>query len=76
MFGIHNCDSVKRARVWLNSQGIAHNFHDFKKTGVKAEEVAHWVEHAGLDKVLNRNGTLTMHGLGYSNGLRPMRTIQ
>ena len=57
MFGIPNCDTVKKARVWLEGRGIAYTFHDYKKAGADGAQVAHWVELVGLDKVLNRAGT-------------------
>lgn len=57
MFGIPNCDTVKKARGWLDAHGIAYAFHDYKKAGADPAQVARWVELAGLDTVLNRAGT-------------------
>ena len=57
LYGIPNCDTVKRARDWLTSQGVAHEFHDFKKQGVPADHLAAWVRAAGWERVLNRKGT-------------------
>jgi Spx/MgsR family transcriptional regulator len=57
MFGIPNCDTVKKARDWLDGQGIAFTFHDYKKLGADAAQVARWCEAAGWEKVLNRAGT-------------------
>jgi Spx/MgsR family transcriptional regulator len=57
MFGIPNCDTVKKARGWLDAHGIGYAFHDYKKAGANAAQVARWVELAGLDTVLNRAGT-------------------
>ncbi len=57
MFGIPNCDTVKKARTWLDGQGIAYTFHDYKKQGADAVQVAHWCDVAGWEKVLNRAGT-------------------
>ena len=57
LYGIPNCDTVKKARVWLGAQGIAHAFHDYKKQGVDAAKLAAWVEQAGWEKLLNRAGT-------------------
>ncbi len=57
LYGIPNCDTVKKARRWLDANGIAHAFHDYKKQGVDAERLAGWVEEAGWEKVLNRSGT-------------------
>jgi Spx/MgsR family transcriptional regulator len=55
--GIPNCDTVKRARAWLVTQGCAHDFHDFKKQGVPADRLAAWVQALGWEKLLNRQGT-------------------
>lgn len=57
VYGIPNCDSVKKARAWLDAQGMAYTFHDFKKEGVPAEALADWVAQAGWEPVLNRKGT-------------------
>ncbi|MEP6502496.1 MAG: arsenate reductase [Betaproteobacteria bacterium] len=57
LYGIPNCDTVKRARQWLATNGIAHEFHDFKKAGVPADRLAMWVGEAGWERVLNRKGT-------------------
>ena len=57
VYGIPNCDTVKKARTWLDAQGIAYAFHDYKKAGVAPEQVQQWIAVAGLDKVLNRAGT-------------------
>jgi arsenate reductase (glutaredoxin) len=57
LYGIPNCDTVKKARVWLEAAGHAYAFHDYKKAGADAVQVARWVEAAGLDKVLNKAGT-------------------
>ena len=56
-YGIPNCDTVKKARDWLESRGIAYTFHDYKKQGADAAQIARWVGQAGLDRVLNRAGT-------------------
>ena len=57
LYGIPNCDTVKKARVWLDGQGIAYAFHDYKKQGADAAQVARWCAVAGWEKVLNRAGT-------------------
>ena len=57
VYGIPNCDTVKKARTWLDAHGVAYAFHDYKKAGVGPELVAQWIDAAGLDKVLNRAGT-------------------
>jgi arsenate reductase (glutaredoxin) len=50
-------DTVKKARVWLDANGIAYTFHDYKKLGADPAQVAGWIAEAGLDKVVNRAGT-------------------
>lgn len=57
VYGIPNCDSVKKARAWLAGHGIDYAFHDFKKQGVPAQQLAFWSEAVGWDKLLNRRGT-------------------
>ena len=57
LYGIPNCDTVKRARAWLAGQGATVQFHDFKKAGVPADRLAAWVASAGWERVLNRQGT-------------------
>ena len=62
LYGIPNCDTVRRARAWLAEQGVNHTFHDFKKSGVSAESLARWADAVGWEKLLNRQGT-TWRGL-------------
>ncbi len=57
LYGIANCDTVKRARTALDEAGIAYRFHDFRKDGLAAERVSDWVTALGLDTVLNKRGT-------------------
>ena len=57
LYGIPNCDTVKKARKWLDARGIAYAFHDYKKQGADAQRLARWVEAAGWETVLNRAGT-------------------
>lgn len=57
LYGIANCDTVKKARAWLTSQGLPHEFHDFKKHGVPPDRLARWADAVGWDKLLNRKGT-------------------
>ena len=57
VYGIANCDSVKKVRVWLNAQQIAYTFHDYKKQGVDEAELQRWVVAKGWQIVLNRKGT-------------------
>jgi arsenate reductase len=57
VYGIANCDTVKKARAWLADQGLACEFHDFKKLGVPADRLAAWEQAVGWEKLLNRKGT-------------------
>lgn len=57
LYGIPNCDTVKKARAWLDARGLAYTFHDYKKAGADAAKLADWCNQAGWDKVLNRAGT-------------------
>ena len=57
VYGIPNCSSVKKAREWLTEQGQDYEFHDFKKQGVPAAPLAHWVQACGWEVLLNRKGT-------------------
>ena len=57
LYGIPNCDTVKKARVWLSAQGVVYEFHDFKKQGLAPETLARWSDALGWDKLLNRKGT-------------------
>jgi arsenate reductase (glutaredoxin) len=56
LYGIPNCDTVKKARAWLTAHGVAHEFHDFKKQGVPLLQVNQWIAAAGWEKLLNRRG--------------------
>lgn len=57
LYGITNCDTVKKARAFLNEAGVAHDFHDFKKQGVSAERLQRWIGQVGWERLLNRQGT-------------------
>jgi Spx/MgsR family transcriptional regulator len=57
LYGITNCDTVKKARAWLAGQGVAYQFHDFKKAGVPPDRLEAWMREAGWEKLLNRQGT-------------------
>jgi arsenate reductase len=56
-YGITNCDTVKKARIWLDEKGTDYAFHDFKKEGADQDRVRAWVEAVGWEKLLNRRGT-------------------
>ena len=55
--GIRNCDTIKKARNWLDMNGIAHDFHDYKVSGIEPELLQAWVRRAGWETLLNRHGT-------------------
>ena len=57
LYGISNCDTVKKARSWLAAQGLDHTFHDFKKQGVPVDKLPTWAKAVGCDKLINRQGT-------------------
>lgn len=57
VYGIRNCDTVKKARQWLDDHQLAYDFHDFKAQGVPPERLDHWLAHAGWEQLLNRKGT-------------------
>jgi len=57
LYGIPNCDTVKKARTWLDENGVEYQFHDFKKQGVPPEQLKRWAQAAGWEVLLNRKGT-------------------
>lgn len=57
LYGIANCDTVKKARVWLTSQGMEYEFHDYKKKGITREKLHNWLTQVPWEKLLNRSGT-------------------
>ncbi len=57
LYGIPNCDTVKKARVWLDQHGVAFDFHDYKKAGIDRPRLEGWVAEHGWETVLNRAGT-------------------
>ena len=57
LYGIPNCDTVRKARSWLDARGVAYAFHDYKKSGADPAKLAEWCPVAGWEKVLNRAGT-------------------
>ncbi|MBC7938638.1 MAG: arsenate reductase, partial [Chitinophagaceae bacterium] len=61
LYGITNCDTVKRARAWLTAAPLAHQFHDFKKQGVPAQRLDVWMAAVGWDTLVNRRGTTWRH---------------
>ena len=57
IYGIRNCDTIKKAFAWLDAHGIAYDFHDYKKAGVTDAQLSRWSDAAGWETVLNRAGT-------------------
>ena len=57
IYGIKNCDTMKKAFVWLEKHGVAYDFHDYKTAGVTRTALAAWCKAAGWETVLNRAGT-------------------
>jgi Spx/MgsR family transcriptional regulator len=57
LYGIPNCDTVKKARAWLADAGVDYTFHDFRKDGVPPDRLEAWLGTAGWEKLLNRKGT-------------------
>jgi arsenate reductase (glutaredoxin) len=57
LHGIKACDTMKKARAWLDANGIAYAFHDYKTVGIDAATVEGWVAQVGWETVLNRSGT-------------------
>ena len=57
LYGIPNCDTVKKARTWLDAHGVAYAFHDYKKAGADRAALEGWVDRIGWEPLLNRVGT-------------------
>lgn len=57
LYGIPNCDTVKKARAFLTEHGVEYQFHDYKKQGVPVPQLDHWLKGAGWEKLVNRQGT-------------------
>ncbi|WAC24761.1 ArsC family reductase [Blastomonas sp. SL216] len=57
IYGIPNCDTMKKARIWLEGQGLAYDFHDYKKVGISAEKLDAWADAVGWEVLLNKAGT-------------------
>ena len=57
IYGIKNCDSVKKARAWLDGRGVQYEFHDYKATGIDRSRLEQWCKELGWETLLNRAGT-------------------
>jgi arsenate reductase (glutaredoxin) len=57
MYGIKNCDTIKKARAWLDTRGVAYAFHDYKTAGLDREQLENWARDVGWEPLVNRAGT-------------------
>ena len=57
IYGIKNCDTMKKARAWLDKHGVAYDFHDYKVAGIDRERLERWEKKVGWETLLNRAGT-------------------
>ena len=57
IYGIKNCDTMKKARAWLDKRGVAYAFHDYKTAGIERERLERWEKKVGWEMLLNRAGT-------------------
>ncbi|MET0220331.1 MAG: ArsC family reductase [Tardiphaga sp.] len=57
IYGIKNCDTMKKARAWLDGHGVAYSFHDYKTAGIDQATLQRWAKQAGWEVLLNRAGT-------------------
>jgi arsenate reductase len=57
IYGIKNCDTMKKARAWLDKRGVAYSFHDYKAAGIDRERLEGWSKKVGWESLLNRAGT-------------------
>ncbi len=57
IYGIKNCDTMKKARAWLDGKGVAYEFHDYKKAGIERDRLEGWARKVGWEALLNRAGT-------------------
>lgn len=57
LYGIKNCDSVKKARRWFDGHGLAYEYHDFRDDGLSAKQIKTWLAQVGADRLINRRST-------------------
>ena len=57
MYGINNCDTIKKAKSWLNEHHIDFDFHDYKKLGIEHSQLTQWVQQLGWEQLINKRGT-------------------
>mgnify|MGYP001106457652 FL=1 len=58
LYGIPNCDTMKKARKWLANNGVEHEFHDYKKLGIEKKKLDEWIKAVGWETLLNRRGMM------------------
>jgi arsenate reductase (glutaredoxin) len=77
IYGIKACDTMKKARTWLETAGVDYTFHDYKTQGIDAGRLQTWVQAVGWERLLNRAGT-TFRGLSYTDkiGIDEPRSIR
>ncbi len=56
LYGIRNCDTMKKARSWLDTRGVSYEFHDYKVAGIDRARLEHWCGQVGWERLLNRSG--------------------
>ena len=57
MYGIKNCDTIKKARKWLEAEGVDYQFHDYKKESIQKDQLITWINQLGWEVLLNKRGT-------------------
>ncbi len=57
LYGIANCDTIRKAKKWLDAEGVEYRFHDFRKHGLERDKLAGWVDRLGWEVLLNKRGT-------------------
>lgn len=57
VYGIANCDTIKKAKSWLDKEGIEYGFHDYRKQGLDINQLSQWVDKLGWEPLLNKRGT-------------------
>ena len=57
VYGISNCDTIKKAKSWLDKNNVQYSFHDYRKQGLETEQIEHWVNILGWEALLNKRGT-------------------
>ena len=74
IYGIKNCETMKKARAWLDGRGVAYVFHDYKEAGVARSKLEAWTKRVGWEVLLNRAGT-TFRALPDKDGLTEKKAI-